>query len=197
MIEKERIRVLIVDDDPSILTMLARIATAMGFDVIRASTAHEAIIEIDNADILIVDLKLNGDMAGGELVLDTWLSRRSGPCCVLSGHIDRKKEIDLFIRGADNVLWKPIPHAAIQASLNRYKRHVKDARLRVKLLHEVEALKLEISELRKELKEDVKTSRRRTMILSASLGFLLLVVLGIDASGTTIATLIGKLISIF
>ncbi len=189
----ERIKVLIVDDDPELLTAISRIITAMGFDVARATSAQEAISEIDNADILLADLKLNGGIAGGELVLDTWLSRRSGPCCVLTGVADREKEIDLLIRGADNVIWKPVPTAAIQAVLNRYKRHIKSDRLRTRLLHEIEKLKTEIAEL----KETVKKSQKRSMVLTATMGTILTIVLGIDASGTTIADLISKLLSMF
>lgn len=189
----DRIKVLIVDDDPTMLTMLARITTAMGFDVSRASTAQEAIGEMDKADILITDLKLNGGVESGELVLDTWLSKRSGPCCVMTGHADRDKEFDLIIRGTDNVLWKPVPAAAIQATLNRYKEHIKNDRLRSKLLHEVEAMKEEIAEL----KQIIKKSQRRSMALVSALGVMLLTVLGVDASGTTVATLISQLISLF
>ncbi len=186
-----RIKVLIVDDDPGILTVMSRVILAMGFDVARASSAQEAISEIDNADILLADLKLNGGIAGGELVLDTWLSRRSGPCCVLTGVADREKEIDLLIRGADNVIWKPVPTAAIQAVLNRYKRHIKSDRLRATLLHEINELKQEVADL----KEVVKKSQKRHVMLTLALGIILAVVLGFDASGTTIADLISKLLS--
>lgn len=188
-----RIKVLIVDDDPELLTAISRIITAMGFDVARATSAQEAISEIDGADILLADLKLNGGIASGELVLDTWLSRQSGPCCVLTGHVDRDKEIDLITRGADNVIWKPVPAAAIQAILNRYRRHIKSDRLRDRLLHEIEELKKEIAEL----KEAVRKAQKRSMALSLALGIILIVVLGIDASGATITGLISSILSMF
>lgn len=200
MFAGERIKVLIVDDEPSILTQLARIAMAMGFDVVRASSAQEAIGEIDKADMLIADLKLNGDLTGGELVLDTWLSRRNGPCCVLTGITDREKEIDLIVRGADNVLWKPIPPAAIQAILNRYKRQVKDARLRVRLLHEIEELKKRISALEQVIldsQEDARKCRRRLFTSMSALGIALLAVVGLDASGSGLSDVVAKLISLF
>ncbi len=196
----ERIKVLIVDDEPIVLTRLARIAMAMGFDVARASSAQEAIEEMDKADILIADLKLNGDLTRGELVLDTWLSKRSGPCCVFSGVADREKEIDLLVRGTDNVLWKPASRAAIQAILNRYKRLVKDTRLRARLLKEISELKekvMSLESLAKQTQEQTRKCQRRTFILASALGIMLVTVLGVDASGTTLAALISKLIALF
>ena len=64
---------------------------------------------------------------------------------------------------------------------------------RHKLLKEIEEMRAEIATL----KTLVKKAQRRAMALSSALGISLIVVLGVDASGTTVADLIAKIISVF
>ena len=192
MFDGENIKVLMVDDEPEILTLLARIATAMGFDVIRASSISEALEEIENADTMITDLKLNGDMTGGEIILDAWLSRRSGPVCILTGFADRAREVDLITRGADNVIAKPAAPAALQSILNRYGRRVKDARERGSLKLEIEALKVEVAELKKQIIAAQKKATKLTM----TLGLLLVLSLGVDLPSGALSDIASKLFAL-
>lgn len=194
MPHQNNVTILFVDDDAGVLQGFARVATAMGFNVISASMVQEAMANLSKADILIVDLKLSGEMTG-EIILDAWLGRRPGPCCVLSGHIDRSKEFDLIIRGADNVIRKPAPIAALQAILNRYSRHVNTARLQKRLLHEIKNLEDRIDSLEQTVlrtgKESLKNRKRFNLALVA-LAISLATVLGLDMTGAL--DIIGKLI---
>lgn len=151
MFQSQQIKVLIADDEPIIATLLARIATSLGFDTDTASSVSAAIkaIESDQPDILLLDLHFGAQEDAGSIVLDSWLNQRHGPCCIISGYVTREIEIAMLVRGADNVVPKPVPAAAVQAILNRYGRQILKDRL-------IESLKAELAKVKTEL-EHVQT----------------------------------------
>jgi CheY-like chemotaxis protein len=62
-------RVLVVDDEPDELALITRHARRLGYEVVPAKSAEEALAspDLDSVDVAVVDLRLPG-MGGWELI---------------------------------------------------------------------------------------------------------------------------------
>ncbi len=81
-------RVLVVDDEPDELALIARHLRRQGHDVVLAASAEEALADDDHlaVDVAVVDLRLPG-MGGWELV-DVLAERRPGLPVVVTSVLD-------------------------------------------------------------------------------------------------------------
>jgi signal transduction histidine kinase/ActR/RegA family two-component response regulator len=63
------VSVLLVEDEPSILEMQGAILTSVGANVVGVTTGHEALSQLQRRyfDLIVLDLKLPGGLAGEEL----------------------------------------------------------------------------------------------------------------------------------
>ncbi|MDQ1446603.1 MAG: two-component system, OmpR family, response regulator CpxR [Acidimicrobiaceae bacterium] len=119
-------RVLVVDDDSSILWLLNRVLTANGYEVIEAADGLEAVAALDHApDVVILDRMLAG-MDGLEVLAEI---RRRGDTPVLllsalSGEADRVRGLDL---GADDYLGKPFSVAELEARVRALLRRTRQS----------------------------------------------------------------------
>jgi len=117
------VRVLIVDNDPVIREIWRQMLLTLDVKVVCAGATREAIEEIDEgADILLLDWKL--DRTNGSSVLDRWVRTKRGPAIVISGYIEEIDVGELYLRGARNVLAKPIQIATLRAIIMWYRRYV-------------------------------------------------------------------------
>lgn len=118
---------LVVDDDPIILTLLEHILAREGFDVRKASSGKEAVGLVESMDT-IPDLILSDVMlpylSGFELV--AMLRSREGwervPIVMLTA---KGQEADIkraFDAGADDYLVKPFQPGELLARLRRFLR---------------------------------------------------------------------------
>jgi two-component system KDP operon response regulator KdpE len=100
-------RILVVDDEPKILTALGIHLRARGYEVSTAGDGAEALqAAADQApDLVILDLGLP-DLDGVDVI--TGLRRWSSvPILVLSGRADSVDKVDAFDAGADDYVTKP------------------------------------------------------------------------------------------
>ena len=79
-------RILIVEDEPQVLTLAASVLQPAGYEVISAATLSEAEAVIDDTarkfDLLFIEIELGYEKEGGIA------SRNRGPafrCCTLAG----------------------------------------------------------------------------------------------------------------
>ncbi|WP_315094628.1 response regulator [uncultured Cellulomonas sp.] len=81
-------RVLVVDDEPDELALLARHLRRLGYEVVTMKSAEDALGDEDNlgVDVAIVDLRLPG-MGGWELV-DVLHARRPGLPVIVTSVLD-------------------------------------------------------------------------------------------------------------
>ena len=112
--------VLLVDDDPSVLSALRRGLRRVAVRVETARTAHEALarLEVDSVDLVISDQKMPG-MSGVEL-LTTVRARWPGTGRILlSGWTSEISEADLA--GADLccVIAKPWDDGELQRAIRK------------------------------------------------------------------------------
>ena len=87
----ERLTILVVDDDPSVLLTNSMILRHSGYEVIGAATAREAkvVLEEQRFDMLVCDLSLGGSRSGLEVV-DFARARYPGvPALLLTGYAAR------------------------------------------------------------------------------------------------------------
>lgn len=189
MFQDAHIEVLIVDDEPNITRLLAHVATGVGFDTLTATTVSDALerIEKNDPDILLLDLKLDSQINAGHIVLDSWLRKRMGPVCIISGFVTRQTETALITRGANNVIPKPILPAPVQAILNRYGREVLKDRHIATLTKELEILQVKMTDMSEKMAKYDRVLRIGIII------FIVLILTILGADGTEI---LDKLLSI-
>ncbi len=120
----ENINILIVEDDNSINTLLARLMEKNGYNVVQAYSGTEAMLHIEAKDfqLVLLDLMLPG-ITGEELIKNIRKTREM-PVIVISAKIDKKNKVELLNLGADDYITKPFDieevSARIYSNLRRY-----------------------------------------------------------------------------
>lgn len=100
-------RVLVVDDEPTLLRTLAILLRSRGYEVSTAPDGATALRAADQAhpDVVVLDLGLP-DLDGVEVVrrLRAWTPV---PVLVLSGRLDSREKVAALDAGADDYVTKP------------------------------------------------------------------------------------------
>jgi two-component system KDP operon response regulator KdpE len=116
-------RILIVDDEPSILATMTPLLRGRGYEVATATSAHAALEAIDRQlpQLVILDLGLP-DLAGVE-VCRRIREGRSLPILVLSARGTERDKVAALDAGADDYVTKPFGAeellARVRAALRR------------------------------------------------------------------------------
>jgi DNA-binding NtrC family response regulator len=163
------VRLLVVDDDAGFGLGLKRIAEAMQFDVRIAHTISEALDIVTGKtppDVLLLDWHLNGGNHKADVVLDRWVAHSGGPVCVISEALSSEMTQELIVRGAYNVLNRPLPPDVTQAVLMRYGKAVLEQKARETMIAKI---------------EDLERTIRRLKIAVYTLGFVVAAVGGVEA----------------
>jgi two-component system KDP operon response regulator KdpE len=116
-------KVLVVDDDPSLLKVLRIGLTARGDDVLVAHSGAEAINQVALAapDLVILDPGLP-DLDGLE-VCRRVRAFSDVPIVVLSAYGDEHRKVEALDSGADDFVTKPFGMAELEARLRVALRH--------------------------------------------------------------------------
>jgi two-component system, OmpR family, KDP operon response regulator KdpE len=116
-------KVLVVDDDPSLLKALRIGLTARGDDVLIAHSGADAINQVALAgpDLVILDLGLP-DIDGLE-VCRRVREFSHVPIVVLSAYGDERRKVEALDSGADDFVTKPFGMAELEARLRVALRH--------------------------------------------------------------------------
>ncbi len=116
-------KVLVVDDDPSLLKALRIGLTARGDEVLTAHTGTEAVnqVALSVPDLVILDLGLP-DLDGIE-VCRRIREFSQVPIVVLSAYGDERRKVEALDRGADDFVTKPFGMAELEARLRVALRH--------------------------------------------------------------------------
>jgi two-component system KDP operon response regulator KdpE len=116
-------KVLVVDDDPSLVKALRIGLSARGDDVVTANTGADAITQVAllRPDLVILDLGLP-DLDGLEVCRR--IRQFSGvPVVVLSAYGDERRKVEALDGGADDFITKPFGMAELEARLRVAIRH--------------------------------------------------------------------------
>jgi two-component system KDP operon response regulator KdpE len=116
-------KILVVDDDASLLKALRIGLTARGDDVLTAHSGTEAInqVALASPDLVILDLGLP-DLDGIE-VCRRLRSFSAVPIVVLSAYGDERRKVEALDGGADDFVTKPFGMAELEARLRVALRH--------------------------------------------------------------------------
>jgi two-component system KDP operon response regulator KdpE len=115
--------ILIVDDEPAIQRFLGVTLSSQGYEIVKAVTGQEALLEVDKCkpDLVILDLGLP-DIDGMEVTrqLRKWTQV---PIIVLSVRDSEKDKIAALDAGADDYLTKPFGTGELLARIRVAWRH--------------------------------------------------------------------------
>jgi len=102
-------RVLLVDDDEAVRTMMSRTLEGKGFDVISAASVTEALklITTESFDVLITDLHMPNPSDGFAVITAMRHSQPEALTLLVSGYPDVKSAMDAILLEADDIIVKP------------------------------------------------------------------------------------------
>jgi two-component system, OmpR family, KDP operon response regulator KdpE len=116
-------RILVVDDEPSILRVVAANLRARGYEALTAASGTAALtaIETRQPDCIVLDLGLP-DVGGLEVLrrLRTWAST---PVVILTARDDERNRATALELGADDYVTKPFAMAELLARVRGTLRH--------------------------------------------------------------------------
>jgi two-component system KDP operon response regulator KdpE len=116
-------RVLIVDDEPSILATMAPLLRARGYDVATATSGHAALEAVDREPPQLVILDLGLPDIDGVEVCRRLREGRAVPILVLSARGAERDKVAALDAGADDYVTKPFGAeellARVRAALRR------------------------------------------------------------------------------
>ena len=102
-------RILVVDDEPSVLTTYRMILEQKGYDVVAAPSSKEArrALESEKLDLLLCDLSLEEKDSGFQVIEYARNRQPALPSLLLTGYASRDVS-DRAQRDGISVLFKPI-----------------------------------------------------------------------------------------
>ena len=123
-------KLLLVDDDESVLTGLGTVLEAQGFNVTTASSVIEALQHIasESFDVLLSDLHMPGD---GDGLIVVGAMRHANPKAVtllLSANPDMTKATAAMLRQVDDIVTKPVKAGAILQAIRQHLAQEKPSR---------------------------------------------------------------------
>ncbi len=124
LLKKDR-RVIVVDDEPTIIKLIARILKPMNIDVQGFSDPLQAIEAFTQKPfpVLITDLSMPG-MTGLELLAKVRDIHAASKAIIITGHGEKKQAVEALRLGASEFLEKPVQidalKTAVETLLNRY-----------------------------------------------------------------------------
>lgn len=115
-------RILYVEDTLLNLCLVERIARMGKHEVINYAYAELALrnFERDHPDLALVDLRLEGDMNGVDLIKRLRAAGHDVPIVVITALFDDEIKKECFAAGADEYFNKPLPVRDLVKLLQRY-----------------------------------------------------------------------------
>ncbi len=111
-------RILVVDDNPDIRTMLKDYLTSEGFEVQTAENGQRALFVAreQKPDCIVLDLMMP-EMSGGEFIR-VFTSESDTPILVLTAKVDETDKVLGLELGADDYVTKPFSLRELSARIN-------------------------------------------------------------------------------
>ena len=116
----EPARILLVDDDNDILSLLTKWLKQEGFEIIAVTSAEEALKKLTIAPVSLVisDLIMNG-MSGMQLLTEIHRDNPLLPVIMLSGQATIPDAVQATHLGSSAFLTKPVPREELIGHINR------------------------------------------------------------------------------
>ena len=113
-------RVLVVEDDPDINALLAKIAEREGYRPVQAYSGTEARLQLEHAafDLVLLDVMLPGMDGAALIALVRDELHSSVPVIVVSAKAGAADKVDLLTLGADDYVTKPFDAHEVAARMH-------------------------------------------------------------------------------
>jgi response regulator RpfG family c-di-GMP phosphodiesterase len=150
------VRVLIVDDDPALRTILSVMLTQSAFLCRTAASGEEALrlLEIQPADVVISDLRMPG-ISGMDLLIEVHERYPRLAFLMVTGEDETRVGVRAMQLGADDYLLKPFDADVVLGSLHR-------ALQKKKLEREVQEYRLHLEEMVSQRTQQLRTALQQT-----------------------------------
>lgn len=125
--EQSRRTILVVDDDPDILRLMAMRLRAAGYDTISVSNGEAALahIALNSPDLVITDLRMPG-MDGMSLFNAIRSIKPNIPVIIVTAHGSQVEALNAIQRGVFDFLTKPFDNKyllqQIESALRKFPR---------------------------------------------------------------------------
>jgi DNA-binding NtrC family response regulator len=115
---KEKLKILVVDDQESMRTLLQDMLEVIGYEVTLAEGGEEALksLEVSEYDLVLSDLNMPG-MDGTALLRSIKSSKLDLPVVIITGYGTFHTEKRVMKEGADGYISKPCTLAKIDKTL--------------------------------------------------------------------------------
>jgi DNA-binding response OmpR family regulator len=112
------VRILIVDDEPSILEVMAQACSRDGHDTATAASSLDALeyLAKNAVDLLISDIAMPPP-DGLQLVREARLIQANIMTLVMTGHLGRYSVVDVQASGASDLMYKPLRLEELRARI--------------------------------------------------------------------------------
>jgi CheY-like chemotaxis protein len=117
---KARHKVLVVDDDPSVLATYRRLLTRAGYETITADDPLRVLDggpQSDSFDLLLLDYRMPG-MDGLSLLAELRRREWKARCILISAYLNDDVRSQARILGVERVLEKPVDVGALRQAIH-------------------------------------------------------------------------------
>ncbi len=130
--------ILVVDDEPNYLIILAEILRDEGFEVFTAENGEKAleIVRTTDLDLVLTDMQMPV-MGGMELLRQVKSINNNLPVIMLTAYGEVEKAVAAMRDGAFNYLTKPFKNDELIANIKKAVEHYSLLRENIRLRHEV------------------------------------------------------------
>ncbi len=113
-------RILVVDDDPNILEVLAMRLESKGFDAVKAESAESALDQMTGQpfDLVLTDLRMSG-LGGMDLLEQVHEKHTETPVIILTAHGTIPNAVEAMQKGAFSYLTKPFEDRELSIHIAR------------------------------------------------------------------------------
>lgn len=109
-------KVLIIDDEPGIVSLGQRIIGRLGHEVSSAATSDEALARVGEASFALIlsDFTLPGSCSGLDLIRTLRARQPGSVIVVMTGLADQARVAELKQTGVEHILGKPFDIVALR-----------------------------------------------------------------------------------
>ncbi len=140
---EEKIRILVVDDEPDIRQVVRLMLEAKGYEVFTATNGDEAVscmAEKQDMDLVIMDIMMPG--ISGVEACRRIRGISTVPVLFLTARTQDGDKVDAYSSGGDDYLGKPFSRAELLAKVSSLVRRYRDYRGKPESADEVQGLRL-------------------------------------------------------